>query len=162
MRLGARFRKTLTLPAESRGKRVYLEVMVNDGGELFADGKRLGAFNNQGRFLLTESADPDTPILLALKGINGSGNAVFTFAGYEISSGSAAETVRAEIEALRALGRINTQPLAQWKFTDKNSKKYPDPAYDDSKWDAVTPSHRSGSAMPTAWYRALLARPAGA
>jgi len=153
------FRKSMALPPEAQGKRVYIEVMANDGGEVFADGRCLGTFQNSGRFLLTESADTSSPCLLAVKGINNGGNAAFTFAGYQISAGSAAEDVRAELDALRALGSLNTMPATGWKFSDRNSKKYPGPNYDDSKWEAVTLSHRSGSAMPTAWYRARITVP---
>lgn len=153
------FRKSLTLPASAQGRPVYVEAIVNDGGELFADGKSLGRFNGQGRFLLAESADAAHTYKLALKGINGDGNAVFTFAGYQISSGSAAENVRTRLDQLRALGRINELPVSGWKFSDKDSKKYRAPDYDDSEWAPVSLSHKSGSAKPAAWYRATITVP---
>lgn len=153
------FRKALTLPALAQGRPVYVEAMVNDGGELYADGRLLGRFGGQGRFLLTDSADASHVYKLALKGINGDGNAVFTFAGYQISSGSAAENVRTRIDQLRALGRINEFQVSGWKFSGKDSKKFRAPDYDDSDWTPVSLSHKSGSAKPSAWYRVAITVP---
>lgn len=153
------FRKSLTLPPEAQGRRVYFEAIINDGGEVYANGELLGAFSGQGRFILTTSADVSKPYIIAIKGLNDSGIGAFTFAGYQVSSGSEADKIHGAIEDLRALGQINETPVPGWKTNKKDSTKFKAADFDDSAWESVSLPSGSKGNLPAAWYRTTIVIP---
>jgi alpha-mannosidase len=80
------FRTTAVIPATVAGQPVdgvpvRLDLGVDDGGELYVEGKLKEAFQwDDGRYTLTAQAQPGQTFHLAVRGINGPGNGQLHFA----------------------------------------------------------------------------------
>jgi alpha-mannosidase len=55
---------------EISGKKLFLNISVDDAGEIWINGKNMGRFEWSGRYLLTESAKSGDEFLIVVKGIN--------------------------------------------------------------------------------------------
>lgn len=95
------------LGVEINGKKIFLDITVDDAGELWINGKDMGRFEWSGRYILTESARAGEEFLIVVKGINYGGPLRLLNASLELEeSKETAEKIDNLILSLRTAKKL--------------------------------------------------------
>lgn len=131
------YRKKVTVPADLKGRNLYLNLgYIDDVDEVYINGRKIGstgrfppyystAYNASRKYYLPED-------LIRFGGVNTIAVKVYDSNG---PGGIVSGNIGIYGERTSAVMEFNLQ--RQWKFITGDNPDYKDPGFDDSKWDKI-------------------------